>query len=628
MRMSQLTTNSVIEALLRRGRSVPRWTKLAVIVGMLGIVAALPFIDSGSYFQLQIEIVMIYVMATVGLNVAYGYAGEFFLIQPAVIAISAYGTAVLTTEEHWNLWLALPVVLVLGTAGGISVGLPGLRVKGLYLGLISFFGLLVVSDLPLIWQGTLGGSDGLVGVPTVGSGGRPFFEATLIGLVVVALAVRNLMRSSWGLRMRALRDAPGALVSTGFGASTTRLTVYGVSSTIGALAGWYLVQANASVVPSMFSLNLILILFAGVIIGGPGTLMGPIIGAAILEGYTQFVGAFNTWNVVGLGMLLFVVIVVAPSGVRNLLIKWRPETIKPRYSHSQEHGGGNAGERKVSPSIAPLAGKSGGFKATMAANGSKYDGTVLNVRGVRKSFGGVEVLRGVDLSIAPGEIVGLLGTNGSGKTTLVNVVTGLIRADSARIEVGGRDVTRLSAARRAQVGVARTFQVPQLVGDLSVLENIELGAARRLRDPLFAAVTRSRGCRSRAAERRVIANHVCVELGLSEDVSGINAGLLSLGLRRIVEVGRAMASGAQVICLDEPAAGLEEDELPRLADALHRLARSGTGILLIEHHVGFIMTVADSMLLLSDGSVIERAESVSPDHLPVAIAEYVREVPL
>lgn len=607
--------------------------KYLIAVVAIAVVAVLPLIHSGSYFQLQLETICIYVMATIGLNVAFGYAGEFFLSQPAVLAVSAYGTAVLTTEQHWSLWLALPSVVVMGTVVGVCLGLPGLRVRGLYLGLISLFGLLVVSDLPLVWQGVLGGSDGLVGLPVVSGGGRIFYEITLGGVVVVVVALWNLLRSSWGLRLRALRDAPSALVTTGFDAGTTRVIVYAASSLIASLAGWYLAQAEGSVVPSEFSLNLILILLAGAVIGGRGTLFGPIVGAAIIEGYTQFVNAFSAWNIVGLGLLLFVVIVVAPEGVRQLVRKRYAQLFKKQDRLSLKHLGALAGEI-VDPSNprSPMQSSEAfeGASRTEFSNRPDLGSTarlVLDVKAVRKSFGGVEVLSGVDLSVASGQIVGLIGTNGSGKTTLVNVVTGVLAADSATIEVAGRDVTGLSAARRARAGIARTFQVPQLIEDLSVRENIELGIAYHLRDSLLASLTRSRGLRRRVVERRAIVDNICAELRLS-DIGSRDARLLPLGLRRIVEVGRAIATGAQVICLDEPAAGLEEDELPRLAAALKGLARSGRGVLLIEHNVGFLMSIADTVLLLSDGQVIERAENLLPEQLPVAIAEYVREVPL
>jgi hypothetical protein len=246
-------------------------------------------------------------------------------------------------------------------------------------------------------------------------GGLRFYELTVGGLVVVLIGVWNLTRSTWGLRLRALRDAPGATVAAGFAAASTRITVYGVSSLVGALAGWYLVQANASVVPSIFSLNLILVLFAGLIIGGPGTLIGPAIGAAILEGYTQFVGPFSAYNAIGLGLLLFVVIALAPSGVRNAIEKWRPQLFSRKTPMSAVPSvafDGEVAHRSDFP--APTPGtpfpldKETSVPRTNGTIPDRSDGAVpaLEVRGVRKSFGPVEVLCGVDMTIAAGQIVG------------------------------------------------------------------------------------------------------------------------------------------------------------------------------------------------------------------------------
>lgn len=632
-----------------QGRGATR--KNLLILGAVGIVFVLPFVEGSPFRLFQFDSILILAITTIGLNLAFGYAGEYFLFQPAILAVSAYATAVLTTEEHWNLWLVLPVALVLGTVGGVVAGSPGLRVKGLYLGLLSFFALLVIGDLPLVWQGVLGGSTGLLEVPAIGGGGTFLFEAILAGLILMTLATWNLVRSSWGMRFRALRDAPGALVTVGLAEGRTRLFAYGVSSFVGALAGWFFAQANAAVLPTMFSLNLILVVFASVIVGGRGTLVGPILGAIVLEGYTEFVGQFSAYNVMGLGALLFIAILVAPEGIvsawhvwsQNLRWPRRPDPKHPPSESQTMTGGETASKEGAGASRvllgnlpSPIVSEARDISRSAAAREDTSNRApslehehLLEVVGLRKSFGSVEALQGIDLTISPGQIVGLLGANGSGKTTLVNVVTGLLTADSAQIYLAGKDVAGLSAPRRAAAGIVRTFQVPQLVEDVSARSNIELGAVLRFQDPLLAAVGRLRGCRVRARKRKEIAMQICSQLGISEEIQETKAKYLSLGMRRVIEVGRAMATGADVICLDEPAAGLETEDLPQLGAVLRGLAQSGRGVLLIEHNVGFIMAVADTVLLLEHGVVVERSDHVNGEFRhPPAISEYIREVPL
>ena len=225
----------------------------------------------------------------------------------------------------------------------------------------------------------------------------------------------------------------------------------------------------------------------------------------------------------------------------------------------------------------------------------------LSVHQVGKSFGGLAALRDVSFDVAPGEIKAVIGPNGAGKTTMFHLITGLLRPSAGRIEIDGRSVDGLSAAQIARFGVARSFQQPQVFRSLTVLENVMLGGDRHGRSGLLAC---GLGLpRARAEERRqaTAAREHLDFTGLAHQAQRI-ASELPLGEQRYVEIARALATGATLLLLDEPAAGLDETETEQLSELILRIRSRGVTVLLIEHHMKFVMGLADSVLVLNFGA--------------------------
>ncbi len=225
-------------------------------------------------------------------------------------------------------------------------------------------------------------------------------------------------------------------------------------------------------------------------------------------------------------------------------------------------------------------------------------GPALSVQGVTVRFGGVEALSGVSLDVAAGELCGVIGPNGAGKTTLFDVVSGLCRPAAGRIELGGTDVTRTSAVRRARLGMRRTFQRQQVFGRLTVLEN--LLAAMEWRDRRLAADLL--GIRTARPERRRRALDVLELCGLA-DKAGEYAARLPAGPARLVEVARAVVDEPTVLLLDEPTSGLDAAESDRLAGAITRLAPEAA-VLLVEHDVTFVTGLCPRLVVLDLGRVL------------------------
>ncbi|MFL5796788.1 MAG: ABC transporter ATP-binding protein [Actinomycetota bacterium] len=237
----------------------------------------------------------------------------------------------------------------------------------------------------------------------------------------------------------------------------------------------------------------------------------------------------------------------------------------------------------------------------------------LQVRELSKSFGGVRALRSVSLDVDPGETLGLIGPNGSGKTTLVNCVSGVLAPSRGTVVFEGSDVTRWSRTRRARAGLARTYQSLRLFRGLTVAENVECGLVRSTHD--------------RASERQARVEAILDEHGLVE-LSGVPVADLSYGLQRRVEIARTLVSNPRALLLDEPAAGLADEETAALRELLvETRERLGLSILIIDHDVSFIMAISDRVTVLDDGRVLFSGSPREVARDPEVITAYLGTPP-
>ena len=225
---------------------------------------------------------------------------------------------------------------------------------------------------------------------------------------------------------------------------------------------------------------------------------------------------------------------------------------------------------------------------------------MLELTDLTKHFGGVRAVDSLDLKIVPGQIFGLIGPNGSGKSTTVNLITGLLPVTRGSIRLGGEDITALATHARLGNGVARTFQNIRLFGQLTVWQNLwvaENGKAQRARTGFFS---RWLGGESGARERITRA----LEFSGLADKANELASNLAFGEQRRLELARAMAAEPKLLLLDEPAAGMNAEEIGDLDDRIRQIRDSGVTVLLIEHHMELIMAVADRIAVLNFGQKI------------------------
>jgi branched-chain amino acid transport system permease protein len=584
-----------------------RWLPLVV----LAVGVSLPVV-SGSGFDLnRYQLFCFYVMLAIGLNFAFGYGGQLVLGQPVVFAAAAYTAGLLSSKLNWEIWQTFIPGILAAIATGLLLALPSVRIRGWYLGIISFFAIAVMPDVISAFAPLTGGDSGLSGINPMRVGrfalpGWLVYELVLLTTAMVWLAQRNLVQSGWGVIVRTMRDHPVAASASGVNLQVTRAWVYLLNAIACGLVGVEFAHSQLYLSPTQFEFNVILLLIGGMFLGGAGTLWGPVLGTAIFQGISFWVGPFSILNHLFLGVGVLVTALAFKGGILETLqrLLQRLPGRQPAEGHVRE-----SDVQLESASATPLERVAG-------------SGIAVSVKGITKSFGGNQALRGVDLDLCGGRLLALIGPNGSGKTTLLNVVSGFIRSDKGSISFNGRTVARQTPAAAAHIGFGRTFQVPRLVDELTVLQNIELGLLGLDRQRVLGSLFRLPSVGRLARLREARARETCRFLGLPATVPDSLAGALPLGVKRIVEIGRVVAAGATVVCLDEPAAGLNELERRRLKDVLRALVASGRAVLLVEHNTKFVLEVCDEIVLLKDGAIVGRG-TPGKDQMDPALYEYV-----
>jgi len=588
------------------------------------LILAVPLWTVTNFELDRYKLSLLYVIVAIGLNLVFGYSGEIVLSSAVVMGIGAYGAGILGVQFGLNFIVSVGLATLVGTIVGLLILVPGLRVHGFYFGLVTLFVVFVLPDLVLIGAKYTGGPDGLTGINPMAVAGfilPPWLIYEVIAVVAICswCVSRNLLASSWGLRFRALRDAPRAADAAGVGVAATRLVGYVVSSAMAALAGGLLAYNEQFVNPGGFGVAITLLFLTGVVLGGKGTLWGPVVGMIPLLYFNFWVGQFSSYNPIVFGVVLLVILLLFPRGVvSGWLALWR-RWVRRCGNSSQD------AEQPTRARVSTAATENTAAVSVRiqpeAADGLK---PLLSIRGVQVVFGGVAALDGVDMDLIGGRVVGLVGANGSGKSTLLNVVTGFVKPISGTVRIGDEDVTGKAAKNIARQGVGRTFQIPQLIPELSSASNIELGLLGSDPGRIVGSILRTSAVRRDEAQRRNRVELAWSRLGLTQRLLDEPVSALSLGTKRIVEIGRAIVGNPLIILLDEPGAGLNEVERDRVGSLVRELADFGIGVLVVEHNVGFVMKYCDELTLLDSGKVVARADLRTGAELPDELASHLR----
>jgi branched-chain amino acid transport system permease protein len=606
-------SNALNELADRLGLDSRAWLRWAVPVVLIVFLYIVPQLGGNGSFRMgEYEEVLSFLVIAVALNIAMGYGGQYILGITAVFAVGAYG-AILAAKYHPH-GIGLVAMCIIGAVGGavggLIIGLPALRVGGFYLALVSLFAALAIPTVAQQW-GFVGADTGIPlyavkgFAPEISGEGLYFIVVSVV--LLATLFSWALVHSRVGHRFVALHTSQQLATSIGIRSYRTQLSAILISSTMAGLAGGLYVYTQQFFAPGSSSVQFAVLLLAGMTIGGMGTITGPLIGSVIILGINQFFTSFQQYNGIVFGVLLLGFAVFLPDGLMaRVTVLSARLGINPPRARSLTSGPAAA---SVAPAVA-LAPEPTPATAVTEKPAARLpawppilgasDSSPLIVSGAKRTFGGVTAVDDMDLTLVRGQIHGLIGSNGSGKTTLLNLISRFYSLDAGQISIGSTRLDNQPAHAVARSGIARTFQSPKLMLRESALENVIPAVELRVRCTGAESILRlPRGVRTNR-QAHDEAQEILLALGL-QHVIDQRAAALPHGTRRLVEMARAIALRPSFVLLDEPAAGLSPVELEMVAEVCQNLARSGVGVLLIEHNVPMVLSIADTITCLHQG---------------------------
>ena len=563
-----------------------------------------------------LSFVMINILLAQSINLLTGIAGQISLGHAGFFAIGAYGSAVLTKSAGLPVILAVPCAVALAALAGWLLAIPAGRVKEFYLAMMTAgFGLLTYEVLKE-WTDVTGGVMGLSAVPSptlknlVVLGVRlealDYFRVLLVVTAVVLWLLRNFVQSMHGRAFFAIQASEIAAGSIGIQPGVTKRRAYAISTAIAGLAGAFYAHLVGYLGPDSFTIQRSVEVLVMAIVGGIGTIVGPILGAMLFSWLPEKLQAFAAWQFMVYGLILMGVFLLFRKGFAGAIAE--PARFVPaRALREVLAAQGSAGAATGAAASSASATTAPSTVATTTPAGDPDAAPIVEVRDLTKRFAGLVALDGVSLALRPGRITALIGPNGSGKSTLVNVVSGIYTPSAGQVTLRGRDIGGRSNPEVAAAGLVRTFQDPRLVPSFTVRENVMLGAHLKHRGSMLAAALRTPAMMREERETIARAGEIMAIAGLTAVADQLLESL-PYGYRRLTEVARALMADPEVLMLDEPAAGLSEGELGRLAEVIRWVRGRGKAVLLIEHHMDFVADLVDDVVVLDSGRVIYRGD--------------------
>jgi len=566
---------------------------LLLPVGVVCIlIAILPVLTGNQYYQNMVIISLVIAVGAVGLNIITGFAGYPSLAQGAFLGVGAYTAAIGSVKIGGSPFYWMVLAGIVAGFMAFLLGLLSLRTRGFSFAIITVSFLLLTRIIVQNWRGLTNGSDGItLPLPYWDRAymNWPFHFALVALLILSLLLAWRIRRTKFGVGLIAMREDEDKAGAVGVNSPTYKLVGFVCSAVFvgmaGAVYGYYLTFVDPiGMLGLLFSVQIIL----AVLLGGKGTIWGPVLGAFIIEPLNEVannqLGGGNIRLVIFGGGLVLVVLLL-PQGIIPTLRK------KITLYQERKHPGLTGArielcERPmpaVRPELSPV--------------------NILEVRDLNKRFGGLQAVNGCSFGVPEGSITGLIGPNGSGKTTVFNIITGMMKADSGEVYLDGKRIDGLSPWNRAHLGLARTFQITRLFGEMTVLENL----VAPLRDFSVGQLNRTAMTGAEAAKAEELLALVGMTAYRDRPCSA-----LSYGQRKLVELAQVLALEPRVILLDEPAGGINPTLIERLGELIVELNGSGKTFLIVEHNMPFVMGLCNPIRVLARGATICEG---SPEHV-------------
>ena len=568
-------------------------TKTVVVLGLLlAAVVVPPFL---SPFPLSVlMLIVIFAILAMSLDLLMGYTGMESLGQAAFFGVAAYTVAILTTKYSVGWQLAIPIALLAAVVLAAIGAALAVRMTGLFFLVMTLVFSQVLWGLSHRWGTMTGGYLGLHGIQ------RPFafldseltFYYVILGVFLVSvLLMYRLVRSPFGLTLRGVKDSELRMRTSGYNVWWHKFVVFVIAGAFAGVSGVLYTYSTQFISPTVLGVETSFEAMLMVIIGGAGTLSGPLIGAAVVTGLRNYLSVFfESWVIIlGLGYILTVFF--APNGILGLLPRrWRRASGVGQEAAAAEDTAISVRETPAQLTRPPMDPSTVG-----AAEGERVE--TLRLEGVGKSFDHVRAVHDVSLTVFSGTRKVILGPNGAGKTTLFNLITGVYKPSAGDIYLFGDNVTAMPPHTRTRMGLGRTFQVTNLFPTLTVMNNVRLGVlgVQRQKYTMHVPVTwldevteRCRGL---------------LEMAGMWDERDTEVANLSYGHQRQLELMVTLASNPKVLLLDEPAAGLSLAESRSMVSLIKALD-PGLTVLIIEHDMDVAFEVANEVTVMHQGEVL------------------------
>jgi len=537
-----------------------------------------------------------------GFDILFGFTGLLSFGQAAFYGAGGFISAWLLTSHTVN---SVALALLIGTAVaavyGLIVGFISLRRVGIYFAMItlafgemSFF----LENSPL--SALTGGENGLPGVPspsidlfghvyTVGSGWQMYAFMAVIFFLGYVIA-RRIIRSPYGMVLRAIRSNPRRTPAVGHDVQRYKLSAFVLAAIYAGLAGGLLGLFQGYMPPDAFSLDTSGQLVLSTVIGGRGTLIGPLIGAFtwidLRDTLQQFPALGASWKLV-FGAIFVLIVTLFRRGIAGeigALLERRRRAREPLAPSA------TADQRPSAPAPAPAP-----QRVRAAAQGP----AILEVRNVAKRYGAFTAVADISLEVREGELLAIIGPNGAGKSTLLNVLAGDLEASAGRIAFQGSDITREEVIDVCHRGISKTYQINQLFPDFSVCENVEIAVLAHERGRFRADCFRNL---SADPSRRAKAETILEKLGLLPFADHPTAEM-SYGEKRRLEIAIALANDPKLLFMDEPLAGMSPVERAEAVQLIAALAAERT-VVLVEHDMDAVFRLADRIVVMQNGVLL------------------------
>ena len=589
----------------------PIWIGRAIALVAAVLLIIYPMVSDDIYYQNMIILSLVFAIGASGLNIISGFAGYVSLGQGAFIGLGGYTIGVLATKfPDTNPWLWVPLAGLVAAAVALILGFVSLRSSGPAFVIITVAFLFLVQVIAVNWVSLTNGTAGLtLPLPTWDRDimNWPFYYVLVALLGLQVLMTWWIRRTKLGMGLIAIREDETKAATIGINLPVEKIIAFMASAIFvgmaGAVYGYYLTFIDPR---GMFSILISVQLVLSMLIGGKATLWGPVLGAFLIEWLNEM--ANNDWGggnarLFLFGGLLVGVVIFLPKGILpaiESLLMWRRTHGKAGLVGARIGTGG---------SLASLT-----DRVQLVDRTQIPDRALLEVKDLKRHFGGVKAVDGASFAVPEGSITGLIGPNGSGKTTLFNLIDDTIGAESGEIWLDGQRIDGLPSWDRAHRGLGRTFQITRLFREMTVLENV-VAVQREFSIRQLGRIAVS-GSEAKAADE-------LLEFVGMRAFRDQKAHALSYGQQKLVELAQILMLDPKLILLDEPAGGINPVLIDRMGEMIRELNSYGKTFLIVEHNMPFVLGICDPVHVLGRGRIMASGTADEVKNDPAVIDAYL-----